>query len=478
MTFNSFEFLFVFLPIILITFWMLRTAGKNSLSLWLIVLASLLLYGIYYPCGLIVFLFSLAVNFGVMKCSKKYMLILGIIFDVFLLAVFKYGGYFFDVIGTQITAPGISFYTFGEIALLVELYRQNINVLSAREYMFIHTYFPKIIQGPITRPSDLLIQIDTIKKPDAESVFRGMMLFALGCFKKVIIADTLGGAVDYGFGNLNAMHTGEALVIMVSYTLQLYFDFSGYCDMAMAISSFLGIELPLNFNAPYKAKNIEDFWKRWHISLTGFFTRYLYIPLGGNRKGKTRMYVNFLIIFFVSGIWHGAGWQFVIWGLMHGILYVLHRLYSNHIKDKDTKLRNHYVQKAVSALKIGLTFLYVNAAWVFFRAPSVDDALHLFKDMGELWLPRFNIYLANCFNIDELWYVIKMAGLDQMWWSPYILMVLIIALLLILVFFGRTAVEYAKTCKISIWNSLLIAVLMIWCIVSFNNVATYLYVNF
>ncbi|MCQ2081077.1 MAG: MBOAT family protein [Lachnospiraceae bacterium] len=472
MNFNSFSFLFLFLPITLLIFWMLRKKAKDTLSLWFLSLASLFFYGISYPEGIVILIISLLVNYGLIRINTKGALVSGIIIDIAVLLVFKYGHFFYPQIGDSITAPGISFYTFCEVAVLMEMYRKNIGVLSPGEYSFLITFFPKMIQGPIVRPQDMMDSSKVVlKRPDIEAVYRGILLFSIGCFKKVIIADTLGSAVDYGFDNLLRMHTLESIVIMLSYTLQLYFDFSGYCDMGMAIAGFFGIELPLNFNSPYKARNINDFWKRWHMTLTNFFTRYLYIPLGGNRKGKVRMYINLLLIFLVSGLWHGAGFTFIVWGMMHGVLYVIHRMYSNKFPVKNgNRLKN-----AVSVL---LTFLYVNAAWVFFRAPSLKEAFKLFDGIGEMWFPRFNIYLANTFNIDEFWYVIKVLHLDRFWWGSYILMVLILVILLLTVFFKKSAIEYSKNCKIGFLSTALIVVLLVWCILSFNGVATYLYVNF
>ena len=508
MSFNSYVFLLAFLPATLLIYWWMQKKGKDREAVLLLIFASLIFCGASSISGLLVLIISMAVNYLLAlkmwsKCDnceivhKKY-IIAGVIFNITLLSLFKYGPLFIPIIGDAVTAPGISFYTFCEIAFLVEVYRGCVGKLSVREYSFIITFFPKMIQGPITLPSDLLNQ----KAPKSlgwEKIYRLLLLLAFGMFKKVIIADTLGRAVNFGFDSLNSMHTGEALVIMLSYTLQLYFDFSGYCDMAIAIAGLFGYDLPVNFNSPYKAVNIDDFWKRWHITLTRFFTKYIYIPLGGNRKGVLRTYINFLIIFLISGLWHGAGWQFIIWGLMHGGLYVATRMVqkrkegrmvqkatgSEMLQNADTKgiLQDAEPEKMkqnkfIKALKVFLTFLYVNIAWVFFRAPSVKDAVHLFKDMAECWFPRFNKDLANCFNIDEFWYVIKILHLDRWTYGIYILMFVILIVCLILVFFAPTALEFTKKCKINVLTTVVMAVLFAWCILSFEGVATYLYVNF
>ena len=305
----------------------------------------------------------------------------------------------------------------------------------------------------------------------------------LGLFKKVLIADTLGGAADFGYSNLALLNSGDGLIVMLSYTLQLYFDFSGYCDMAMGIAQMLGFELPLNFDAPYKAADIMEFWDRWHMTLTRFFTRYLYIPLGGSRRGRLRTYINCLIVFLVSGIWHGAGAQFVIWGLLHGGLFVLTRMW------KDFRGNSPGLESGLSktsarsagvfhALCVLLTFLYVNIAWIFFRAPSVKEALALLQTIGSFSFGRINRELAGCFNLDEFWYVIKVLGLDRWQYAHYILMVLILTAALLLVFFAKTAVSVSKRAKPGARGAFFLAVLFVWSVLSFSGVSSFLYVNF
>ncbi|MCR4990160.1 MAG: MBOAT family protein [Lachnospiraceae bacterium] len=463
---------------------MLKKKGQSTLSVWFLVLASLFFYVCAFPEGIIAFALSLVVNYLlallILKNRKKIYLIVGVIFNIMLLGIYKYAFMILPVLKDKLSAPGISFYTFCAIALLVECQKGSLGELSLREYSLLMTFFPKIAEGPITLSDDMLSQKEGRSSLDVETVYRSILLFTLGCFKKVIIADTLGSAVDYGFADLFSMHTGEALVIMLSYTLQLYFDFSGYCDMAMAVASLFGFDLPLNFDSPYKARNIVDFWKRWHITLTKFLTRYLYIPLGGNRKGRARKYLNILIVFFVSGIWHGAGLTFIIWGMMHGVLYVIY----GWIKDRkmeragDIVKKNGFFEKLKSAACVFLTFIYVNVAWVFFRAPDMKAAKDFFADIGELWFPRFNYGLAKCFNIEEFWYVIKLLHLDGWNNSIYILMFVILALLLLLVFKSPSALEFSSKCRISFFTTALMTILIVWCMLSFEGVATYLYVNF
>ncbi|MCI7189282.1 MAG: MBOAT family protein, partial [Lachnospiraceae bacterium] len=376
----------------------------------------------------------------------------------------------------------ISFFTFSQIAFLMECYRGTLGKVSALDYSVYVTFFPKLMEGPIALPDEMLSRIRTImdRKYDWERMFRGFFLFTLGLAKKVLIADTLGKAADYGYTNLASLNSGDALIVMLSYTLQLYFDFSGYCDMAMGAAGCLGFELPLNFDSPYKAGNIIEFWKGWHITLTRFFTRYLYIPLGGNRKGKARMYLNTLLVFLISGIWHGKGLTFIIWGMMHGVLYVVTRWYRERRKDRDIVhgVAHGAGKKAGRILAVFVTFLYVNVAWVFFRAPDLKEALALLKTMSSCHFARINRNLAGCFNLDEFWYVIKVLHLDSWQYAHYILMVLMLVFALILVFFAKTAVTVSGKIKPTVVNTVLLAVLFVWCVVTFSEVSTFLYFNF
>ena len=317
-----------------------------------------------------------------------------------------------------------------------------------------------------------------------EKLLRNVLLISLGLFKKVILADTLGQAVAAGFENVTALHVVDAWVVMLSYTLQLYFDFSGYCDIAMGVAAFFGYDLPLNFDSPYKAVNIMDFWRRWHKTLTDFLTKYVYIPLGGNRKGTFRMYVNFLIVFFVSGIWHGAGWQFVVWGLMHGALYVITRAVSGQGKNNFVRIeadsgRIHRMLRGLShGVRVLLTFLYVNIAWVFFRASSVTEGFQFLQRLVLGGAGKVSRTIAEAFNLDEFWYVIKVFHLDQSSNSYFYVMVMFLIVCLLLIWAVPNAVQIARKCRLNVGMILLAAVLFVWSVISFSGVSTFLYFNF
>lgn len=564
MVFNSFSFLFAYLPIVLILFWVSRRYLGKQWADGCLIVASLVFYGWNYPKCLPVLLGSLIVNYvwgcflyrdleKKLKTAKekvveknaektvaktgsvpddfsrrrKSMLGVGIVLNVAVLGFFKYARLLPVLQGMELDAPGISFFTFAQIAFLVETYRGNIVPMGMSEYGLYVSFFPKLMQGPIMLPEDFQVQrsdekpteqrsnekLTEEKKKRTRAVFenlalcstqtkdewwekllRNVILISLGLFKKVILADTLGQAVAAGFENVTALHAVDAWVVMLSYTLQLYFDFSGYCDIAMGVAAFFGYDLPLNFDSPYKAVNIMDFWKRWHKTLTDFLTKYVYIPLGGNRKGAFRMYVNFLIVFLVSGIWHGAGWQFVVWGMMHGTLYVITRAVSGCSRKKEAQVaggrtvtegcinsdnRNHRMLRRLSrGVRVLLTFLYVNIAWVFFRASSVKEGVQFLRRLVLGGAGKVSRMIAEAFNLDEFWYVIKVLHLDQSSNSYFYVMVLFLIACLLFIWFSPNTVQIAKKCRLNMGMILLAAVLFVWSVISFSGVSTFLYFNF
>ena len=541
MVFNSFPFLFAYLPVVLIAFRVSRRYLETKWADLCLIVASLIFYGWNYPKCLPVLLGSLIVNY-VWGCllykdltkepkttkkkiagktvektgselnnsvrKRKCILGAGIVLNVAVLCFFKYARLLPAFQGMEVDAPGISFFTFTQIAFLVETYRGNIVPMGMREYGLYVSFFPKLMQGPIMLPEDFQAQRGDEKATEEhkkrtravfknfalrstqtkdewwEKLLRNVILISLGLFKKVILADTLGQAVATGFENVSALNAIDAWVVMLSYTLQLYFDFSGYCDIAMGVAAFFGYDLPLNFDSPYKAVNIMDFWKRWHKTLTDFLTKYVYIPLGGNRKGTFRMYVNFLIVFFVSGIWHGAGWQFVVWGMMHGVLYVITRAVSGRGKDNNVRTeadsgRIHRMLRGLShGVCVLLTFLYVNVAWVFFRASSVKEGVRFLHRLVRGGSGKVSRTIAEAFNLDEFWYVIKVFHLDRSSNSYFYVMVLFLIVCLLLIWVTPNAVQIAKKCKLNVGMILLAAVLFVWSAISFSGVSTFLYFNF
>lgn len=385
--FNSYEFIFLFLPIILCGYFMLNRQSSEWGHYWL-VLASLFFYGYWNPAYLGLIGFSICVNFCfgryfIYGKNTKIPLCLGIIFNIALLGYYKYTDFFItninQLFGFQyamhnIVLPlGISFFTFTQIAYLVETYRGKVNNHHFASYVLFVTYFPHLLAGPIIHYEDVMPQFldKRLKYVNWENMSRGMFLFSLGLFKKVIIADGLAVWADSGYMALEKMDLNmiAAWATALAYTFQLYYDFSGYTDMAIGISLMLNIKLPINFYSPYKAASIIEFWRRWHITLSSFLRDYLYIPLGGNRKGLFQKCVNIFVTMLIGGLWHGANWTFVLWGGTHGLGIVCNHLF---------RALNLSINKWIGIL---MTFLFVNFAWVLFRAPDCAQALKMYSNM-------------------------------------------------------------------------------------------------
>ena len=488
MLFNSYIFIFIFLPLCLIGFYLLEKRSPRGAKAWLVLL-SLWFYGYFNVYYLAIMIGSIVFNYLVYlwmnhAVNRKLPLVAGITMNLGVLFYFKYFDFFIEncntLFGTNmmlrgIVLPlGISFFTFQQIGFIADTYRGEISACSFLDYSLFVSFFPQLIAGPIVNHEEMFPQFESIgkKSVDTELFAKGVYIFIIGMAKKVLIADTLGTAVDYAWTNQMSINSTEALLATFFYTLQLYFDFSGYCDMAIGIGDMLGIRIPINFNSPYKATNIVDFWKRWHITLNRFFTKNIYIPLGGNRRGAVRMYINLFLVFLISGLWHGAGWNFILWGCMHGMLYVITRAIMRiRRQGKETR----------AWLKIPgiiLTFLFVNFAWIYFRSPNITAANDMIKTIfeGNFALPA-TAYVEG-FNLPEIWYVLKILHLTDYAISPYIIAIGMTVMSLILVFATPNVHEMSQKKKFGVSMGITLGILLVWCIVSFSRVGTFLYFNF
>ena len=338
MLFNSFVFIFAFLPAVLIGFHLLARKGRYDEALAWLVLASLFFYGWWKPPYLALLIGSVCFNYclgaALERRHSKPVLIAGIIGNLGSIGYFKYYNFFVGNLSgiwgvdwqfEEIILPlGISFFTFQQITFLVDAYRGSAKSCGFLRYCLFVTFFPQLVAGPIVHHKEILPQFAEGRalKITAYNLYVGITLFVIGLFKKVVLADNI---APYADGVFRAAEDGVALTFFESwagslaYTFQLYFDFSGYSDMAIGLGRMFGFGLPINFFSPYKARNIIEFWRRWHITLSRFLREYLYIPLGGNRKGHYRHYANLMITMFLGGLWHGAGWTFIIWGGLHGL---------------------------------------------------------------------------------------------------------------------------------------------------------------
>lgn len=400
MLFNSHIFIFVFFPIVFLGFYKIGQYSHSLASLWLAA-ASLFFYGWWDSRFIGLLLASITFNYAIsyfinIKLSqRKLLLIIGITTNLLLIAYYKYANFFLDslklflsgevVFESFILPLGISFFTFTQIAFLVDTYQGKVKEYNFVHYILFVTYFPHLIAGPVLHHKEMMPQFSkkSIYSFNYDNLLIGTIIFFIGLFKKTVLADHLSEAVNPIFSSSNSeitLNFIDAWGGSLSYTFQLYFDFSGYSDMAIGLSRMFGVKLPLNFHSPYKALNIIDFWRRWHMTLSRFLRDYLYIPLGGNRKGKIRRHINLFITMLLGGLWHGAGWTFVIWGGLHGIYLIINHGWQSFrfILGQDILKKPTIFMRIFS---ISITFLSVSFAWVVFRAKDINAAISILRTM-------------------------------------------------------------------------------------------------
>ncbi len=446
MLFSSYEFVFVFLPVVLAGYVLAARMRPEWVLGWLVA-CSLFFYGWWNPPYLLLLAGSIAFNFSIgallhkkrQSGRRKTTLLLagGIAGNLLLLGYFKYAGFLGGIAASaagahwsveQILLPiGISFFTFQQIAYLVDVSRGTAHEHSLLRYSLFVTFFPQLIAGPIVHHSEVLPQFHRRPALRLDDLAIGLTLFAVGLMKKALIADSLAVPANEVFAAAEAgtpLHFFQAWRGALAYTFQLYFDFSGYSDMALGLARMFGIRLPLNFHSPYKATSIIDFWRRWHMTLSRFLRDYLYLPLGGNRRGRLRQAANIMITMTLGGLWHGAGWTFVFWGALHGCYVMVNHLWRQirpfHI--------NRWWSRAVARL---VTFLAVVVGWVFFRAESFDGAGAMLAGMVNLphtlaprlgpaasWLMAMGIRFDGPWvSYDDLWSLAVLAMLLGLVWG-------------------------------------------------------------
>lgn len=387
MLFNSFSFIFYFLPATLFVYFLLAYKKSSFAQMIWISCASFVFYACWKKIYLILLLVSVGVNYAfaeyLLRNKSKYVLTLGLIFNVAVLAYFKYR-YFFvaNIVALtnvhwsikQIALPlGISFITFQKITYLLDIYRGHIQNNSFLKFLVFISFFPQLIAGPIVRYQQLVPQFgDQPKQFRYHNFNLGLGLFIIGLAKKVLLADSAATYVDpayHAWEQGQLLSLPEAWIAVLAYAMQIYFDFSGYSDMAIGLAKMLGVKLPINFNSPYKSTNIIDFWRRWHMTLSLFLRDFIYIPLGGNRHGRLRKQFNLMITMLIGGLWHGANWTFVIWGGVHGLMLIINHAWIAALK----YIGWHALQvnKVYKFLSFCLTFIGVIFAWILFRAQKM-----------------------------------------------------------------------------------------------------------
>ena len=409
MLFNSYIFIFIFLPLALSGFFILGRYGQHKIAVTWLVACSLFFYGWWNPAFVSLIIFSILFNFGTgaflrqqlhskqpNKALLKSVLVVGVLVNLGFLGYFKYANFFMESVNALfdssfllrgIVLPlAISFYTFQQITYLVDSYQNKVPAHGFLRYCLFVTFFPQLIAGPIVHHSEMMPQFakKALYRFNADDFSSGLTFFSLGLFKKVILAD---GIAVYATPVFNAalqpdisLTFFEAWSGALAYTLQLYFDFSGYSDMAVGLARMIGIRLPFNFNSPYKSTSIITFWRRWHMTLSRFLRDYLYFPLGGNRKGLLRRHTNIMAVMLIGGLWHGAGWTFVFWGGLHGVYLVVNHLWRQAFdRDKNGDRTAGIIGCGFSWM---LTFLAIVVAWVFFRAETFDAAIAILRGMA------------------------------------------------------------------------------------------------
>lgn len=531
MLFNSYIFIFIFLPLALIGWYGLNRLGRYKLASLFLSAMSLWFYAYFNVRYLAIILCSIGLNYWLswtlarvqrksnpadsgsagsnfarsadseirkksakdkpaLAFSGKIGLLAGLLLNLGILFYFKYYDFFIENINLafhtdfnlkHILLPlGISFFTFQQMSFVIDRALGRCKHYDFINYLAFVTFFPQLIAGPIVLHSELIPQFEDPEKRcfDSASFARGIYLFTLGLAKKVLLADTFGLMANFGFAQTFSLDAISTVFVILAYSFELYFDFSGYSDMAIGLGRMFRIELPLNFDSPYRSCSIKEFWQRWHITLSRFFITYVYIPLGGSRRGRARMLLNTFIVFLLSGLWHGAAWTYVAWGAMQGLLVVLDSLGIVGIRDRKEKRPSRFHIPA--PLGWIITFTLFNLSLFFFRSSSMLAAGQLFKNLLSL---RFNgklFEIAAQLDISEI-YVLRQA-LDLT--APaavnylYLFVMLALFVLAFYLIFHKNAYERATNNELTSKRCWGICFLFIWCVISLSQISTFLYFNF
>ena len=485
MLFNSYIFILLFLPLTFIGYFSLNKISFEVGKMWLLGM-SLWFYAYFNVNYLPIIVISICINYAMNKLiitstantKKTIWLTIALVANVGVLFYFKYYDFFIDNINALfktdfifhhlILPLGISFFTFQQLSYIIDSYRGEVPDYAFLDYALFVTYFPQLIAGPIVMHSEMAPQFAdlTKKRINYENLSKGIMAFSFGLAKKVLLADTFGRVVNWGYNNVEALDTSNALLIMLFYTFQIYFDFSGYCDMATGIGLMFNITLPMNFNSPYRALTIVDFWKRWHMTLTRFFMKYVYITLGGNRRGNIRTYLNIFIVFLVSGLWHGANWTFVLWGAIHGIFSLITRAFHKTFSN---------IHPVINWL---ITFGFVNITWIYFRADSIEQANKIIINIFDLKFGGINeLLIIEIYRIAEFMSISSLTNYGILNF-PNLYILLFVSFSLWILLFTKNTNEKIPVFKPATLNSFAVVVLVIWSIISFSGVSTFLYFNF
>lgn len=502
MLFNSYIFIFIFLPITLLGYYVLNRLKRYTLSKLFLSGMSLWFYAYFNIYYLWVIVGSIIINYGLSyllsilrkkystKNFKLFGVLSGVLLNLGLLFYFKYFDFFIENVNTlfnssfrlhNILLPlGISFFTFQQLSFIVDRARGTAEHYAFADYITFVTFFPQLIAGPIVLYKEMMPQFEdkNNKAINKDNIAKGLTLFSLGLGKKVLLADVLALVVNHGFSQALFLDTTSTVLMMLSYTFQIYFDFSGYSDMAIGLGLMFNINLPLNFNSPYKACSVKELWQRWHITLSRFFIQYVYIPLGGSRKGRVRTLINIFLVFFLSGLWHGANWTYIAWGTMQGLLVVWDNLGIIGVKGSNEKIKAKW--EMPRPLGWFLTFSFFNLSLLFFGADSIKTALQLFKDILMFENTGYVYKLASALKTPEFYLVTKFVSMKAPQYSDIVNVIILVIILIIsaIVIKGKNAYEMAIKSRLSTKLVAVSTVILVWSIISFSQVSTFIYFNF
>lgn len=483
MQFNSYIFILLFLPLAVTGYFILARLRYKAAQLFLLGM-SLWFYGYFNPRYLAIICSSILVNFLFSKYlgregafGRKLVLTIAVLFNTGLIFYFKYYDFFIgsvnavfhtDFVLKQILLPlGISFYTFQQVSYIMDSYAGKTRGYGFVEYALFVSFFPQLVAGPIVLHNELIPQFRDEKnhRMDPDNLVRGITLFVLGLAKKVLIADTFGKAVTWGYANIDFATSLDLIIVTFAYTFQIYFDFSGYCDMATGIASMFNFTLPMNFNSPYKALDINDFWRRWHMTLTRFLRTYIYYPLGGSRAGEVRTYFNIMAVFLASGIWHGANWTFILWGILHGAACVIERMIHESFR------------KVPSVIRWLITFLLVDLLWILFRAESIGQCLQIILKIFSFKGLYLSDGLYEAVTLPEVTYLLGKEGISEFAMErPWLLLAVLFFVGIVTCLCFRN--NYQRRKSASLFAMPALAVLFVWCMISLGSVSVFLYFNF
>ncbi len=472
MLFNSIEFLFIFLPIVFFVYFFLNKKRLINLATGWLVISSLYFYAYWKLEYLPIILCSMIFNYTIgttlskgdnLKINKKALMIFGVVVNLSALFYYKYFDFVIynlnkvlhgDFNYMHIVLPlAISFFTFQQIAYLVDSYRGETKEYDFLTYALFVTFFPQLIAGPIVHHKEMMPQFAKLRNRiiNPKNISIGLFLLSVGLMKKVLLADFFSPFVVQTFDVIPHLTCFEAWCAAISYTFQLYFDFSGYCDMAMGIGYLFNIVLPQNFNSPYKSSNPQEFWRRWHMTLSRWLRDYVYFPLGGSRCSALKTYRNLFITFFLCGVWHGANWTFIIWGTIHGIAICIHRMYKQ------------FELKAIPYISVLPMFIFATLAWVIFRATTVHRAIDIYKSM-------FGFYGFAPIEINKLRFAFENGDLK--------LSFFLIIPSIIIIFCLPNSIELAKKFKPNWIYGITTFVMLLASILTINRVSEFLYFQF